>query len=143
MKDIINIEKERLDKGLISDDEFNNFVLCTNNFNINIEELNEVEEKLYKEICKSEVERKWIIYKNFQKISENIVKEMIYKDIQMLTERTPWVTTNMDSLYNIKMDHIRIDPNISCKILPKSKEKMRIKIINSNIINKSSRFKPF
>lgn len=134
MKDIINIEKERLNRELISEDEFNNFVLCTNNFNINIEELNEVEEKLYKEICKSEVERKWIIYKNFQKISENIVNEMIYKDIQMLTERTPWVTTNMDSLYNIKMDHIRIHPNISYKILPKSKEKMRIKIINSNII---------
>jgi hypothetical protein len=63
------------------------------------------------------------------------VNEMIYKDIYLLTENnTPWVTINMDSLYLTNLDHIKYNNKETEKILPRSKENNRKKIINCNII---------
>lgn len=101
-----------------------------------MEKLNDVEEKIYYELCYDDVERKWAIYKNFQKITENIVNEMVYNDIKLLTDDvdTPWVTINLDTLYNIKLDHLKITKEIEKKTLPKSDEDVRKKIMICNII---------
>jgi hypothetical protein len=58
MKEIITIEESRLKKGLIIEAEFNNFKHCVENFNLNIESINEIEEKVYSSIYKEDLDRK-------------------------------------------------------------------------------------
>ena len=83
MKDLIKIEEERLKKRLIIEAEFLNFKHCVENFILNTDGLNIVEEKIYSSLYKNDVERIWCIYKNFQKVSETIVNESIYTDIKL------------------------------------------------------------
>ena len=134
MKDLIRIEEERLKKGLIIEAEFLNFKHCVENFILNTDGINVVEEKVYSSLYKKDIERTWCIYKNFQKVSETIVNESVYTDIKLRNTPKIWVTINMDALYKIKLDHLIIDSRIENKIFPKSKEKMRTSVINCNII---------
>ena len=134
MKDLIRIEEERLKKGLIIEAEFLNFKHCVENFILNTDGINVVEEKVYSSLYKKDTERTWCIYKNFQKVSETIVNESVYTDIKLRNTPKIWVTVNMDALYKIKLDHLIIDSRIENKIFPKSKEKMRTSVINCNII---------
>lgn len=134
MKDLIKIEEERLKKGLIIEAEFLNFKHCVENFILNTDSINIVEEKVYFNLYKDDTSRRWCIYKNFQKVSENIVNESVYTDIKFWNTQDVWVTINMDALYGIRLDHLIIDSRIENKIFPKSKEKMRTSIINCNII---------
>ena len=134
MKDLIKIEEERLKKGLIIEAEFLNFKHCVENFILNTDSINIVEEKVYFNLYKDDTSRRWCIYKNFQKVSENIVNESVYTDIKFWNTPDVWVTINMDALYGIRLDHLIIDSRIENKIFPKSKEKMRTSIINCNII---------
>jgi hypothetical protein len=134
MKDLIRIEEERLKKGLIIEAEFLNFKHCVENFILNTDGINVVEEKVYSSLYKKDTERTWCIYKNFQKVSETIVNESVYTDIKLRNTPKIWVTINMDALYKIKLDHLIIDSRIENKIFPKSKEKMRTSVINCNII---------
>ena len=134
MNEVLKIESQRLEKKIISEAEFINFKLCFDNFNINLDKINEVEEKTYKEMNLSEIKRTWLIYKNFQKVTENIINDMIGIDIRLLSDKDTWVTKNMDSLYNIKLDHLVLNEEVLNKTLPKSKGKIRNKIIKCNII---------
>jgi len=134
MKEIILIEESRLKKGLILEAEFNNFKHCVENFDLNIENINEIEEKIYSSIYKKDLDRKWCIYKNFQKISEKMVNEAIYNDIKLYDTPEVWVCINMDDLYKIKLDHLNVDCKTENKIFPKSKKNMRKTLINCNII---------
>ena len=134
MKDLIWIEEERLKKGLIIEAEFLNFKHCVENFILNTDGINVVEEKVYSSLYKKDTERTWCIYKNFQKVSETIVNESVYTDIKLRNTPKIWVTINMDALYKIKLDHLIIDSRIENKIFPKSKERMRTSVINCNII---------
>lgn len=134
MKELITIEESRLKKGLIIEAEFLNFRKCVENFNLNVKSINEIEEKVYSNICKDDLHRKWYIYKNFQKISEKMINESIYSDIKQYNTPEVWVTINMDELYKIKLEHLNVNSKIENKIFPKSKEKMRKILINCNII---------
>jgi hypothetical protein len=85
--DLIALEKENYDKNNISHSEYINFVHCVNNFTLNLGKLNSLEEKFFSDY--SEIKRIYIIYKNFQKITENIVNDMVYTDVKYLTNKTP------------------------------------------------------
>jgi hypothetical protein len=58
MKELITIEESRLKKGLIIEAEFRNFKECVENFNLNVKSINEIEEKVYSNICKDDLHRK-------------------------------------------------------------------------------------
>lgn len=94
--------------------------------------INEIEEKLYEDL--TEIERKWIILKNFQIITENCVNELISKK-EYLYDNYTWVVCNLDKLYYIDLNHIEISKDKIKKILPRTKEeKVALKIIKYNII---------
>jgi hypothetical protein len=57
MKDLIWIEEERLKKGLIIEAEFLNFKNCVENFILNTDGINVVEEKVYSSLYKKDTER--------------------------------------------------------------------------------------
>jgi hypothetical protein len=57
MKDLIRIEEERLKKRLIIEAEFLNFKHCVENFILNTDGLNIVEEKIYSSLYKNDIER--------------------------------------------------------------------------------------
>jgi len=58
MKDLIKIEEERLKKGLIIEAEFLNFKHCVENFILNTDSINVVEEKVYFNIYKDDTARR-------------------------------------------------------------------------------------
>jgi hypothetical protein len=57
MKDLIRIEEERLKKELIIEAEFLNFKHCVENFILNTDGINVVEEKIYSSLFKKDTER--------------------------------------------------------------------------------------
>jgi len=58
MKDLIKIEEERLKKRLIIEAEFLNFKHCVENFILNTDSINVVEEKVYFNLYKDDTARK-------------------------------------------------------------------------------------
>lgn len=76
---------------------------------------------------------KWYKIKRFQLLVENIINEMITKDIDIQTFNTPWVSIKLDNLYNT--DLLLDQTHICSKILPRTKDlDLRKKIINNNLV---------
>lgn len=90
-----------------------------------------MEEKTYKLL---NLDREETIYKNFTKIFENIVNEMITLDIDVIEIENPKVVINLSYLYNIELEHLDLE-KVWSRILPRTKEKtLAHKIIKTNII---------
>ena len=111
-----------------------NINILKNNITIDYSDnINKIEEMIYKSM--SEIERKNTIDLNVLKVTENTINELIKTDLEIRGGSGVWLTKNLDSFYQIKLDHIKIDENKSLKILPRTKDhSLRIKIINTNII---------
>lgn len=108
-----------------------NLEIIKSNFNLKTEAWNEVEEKTYKLL---NLDREETIYKNFTKIFENIVNEMITLDIDVIEIENPKVVINLSYLYNIELEHLDLE-KVWSRILPRTKEKtLAHKIIKTNII---------
>ena len=115
-------------------EELYNYVLIEKYSNIdldNVNSVNKIEDAVYKK------DDYWVwrynIMDNTRKLLEEVVNEMIKKDIDIQTNDDVWITINLDQLYNIKL--IKIEEEEIRKILPKTKElDIAEKIINNNII---------
>ena len=111
-----------------------NINILKNNIKINYSnKINKIEEMIYLNI--SESEREKTIDMNVLKITETTINELIKTDLEIRGGSDVWLTKNLDSFYQIKLDHINIDENLSLKVLPRTKDySLRLKIINTNII---------
>jgi hypothetical protein len=100
-----------------------NFIIILKYANIDcstLEKINNIESKIYSAYDAMFIQ--YVLYENTKKILENIINEMISKDIDIQTSDDLWVTINLDQLYNIKLEHIVLtDENIK-KILPRTKD---------------------
>ena len=80
-------------------------------------------------------ERESLIDQNILKITENTINELIKTDLEIRKAEDVWITKNLDSFYQIKLDHLNIDNKKSKIILPRTKEfELRLKIIYVNVI---------
>jgi hypothetical protein len=80
-------------------------------------------------------ERESLIDQNILKITENTINELIKTDLEIRKAEDVWITKNLDSFYQIKLDHLNIDDKKSKIILPRTKEfELRLKIIYVNVI---------
>jgi len=111
-----------------------NINILKNNIKINYSnKINKIEEMIYLNI--SESEREKTIDMNVLKITETTINELIKTDLEIRGGSDVWLTKNLDSFYQIKLDHINIDENLSLKVLPRTRDySLRLKIINTNII---------
>ncbi len=111
-----------------------NINILKNNIKINYSnKINKIEEMVY--LNMSELERINTIDINVLKITETTINELIKTDLEIRGGSDVWLTKNLDSFYQIKLDHIKIDENLSLKILPRTKDySLRLKIITTNII---------
>jgi hypothetical protein len=95
--------------------------------------LNLIEELVY--FGMSEEERNNCIDLNVLKITETTINELIKTDLEIRGGSDVWLTKNLDTFYQIKLDHLSINEVLSKKILPRTKDSsLRLKIINTNII---------
>jgi len=111
-----------------------NINILKNNIKINYSnKINKIEEMIY--LGMSESEREKTIDMNVLKITETTINELIKTDLEIRGGSDVWLTKNLDSFYQIKLDHINIDENLSLKVLLRTKDySLRLKIININII---------
>ena len=111
-----------------------NINILKNNIKIDYSNrINKIEEMVYLNI--SESEREKTIDMNVLKITETTINELIKTDLEIRGGSDVWLTKNLDSFYQIKLDHLYIDENLSLKVLPRTKDySLRLKIINTNII---------
>lgn len=111
-----------------------NIEILKNNIKIDYsKEINNIEELIY--VGKTEKERQDLIDLNILKITENTINELIKTDLEVRKVDNIWLTKNLDSLYQIKLDHLKISEKESKKILPRTKDHtLRIKIIHINVI---------
>ena len=111
-----------------------NINILKNNIKINYSnKINKIEEMIYLGI--SESEREKTIDMNVLKITETTINELIKTDLEIRGGSDVWLTKNLDSFYQIRLDHINIDENLSLKVLPRTKDySLRLKIITTNII---------
>jgi hypothetical protein len=111
-----------------------NINILKNNIKVDYSnKINEIEEMVY--LNMSESERRNIIDMNVLKVTETTINELIKTDLEIRGGSDVWLTKNLDSFYQIKLDHIKIDEDLSSKILPRTKDyTLRLKIICTNII---------
>lgn len=99
---------------------------------MDLSENNAIEEKIYLSLG---VDREWYIIKMFQLMVENIVNEMIKKDIDVCATETPWVSIGLDSFYYINIWPHHLSESLVRKILPRTKNlELARKIINYNLV---------
>ena len=95
--------------------------------------INNIEELVYSK--KKNYKREELIDMNVLKITETSINELIKTDLDVRGAEDVWLTKNLDSFYQIRLDHLNINESMSKEILPKTKDhSLRIKIINANII---------
>ena len=111
-----------------------NINILKNNIKIDYSnKVNKIEEMVY--LNMSELERINTIDMNVLKITETTINELIKTDLEIRGGSDVWLTKNLDSFYQIKLDHVKIDEDLSLKILPRTKDySLRLKIITTNII---------
>lgn len=111
-----------------------NIEILKNNIDINYsKDFNKIEEMLY--IGKTEEERINLIDLNVLKITEATINELIKTDLEIRKINEIWLTKNLDSLYQIKLDHLNISEKVSEMVLPRTKDHfLRLKIIQVNVI---------
>lgn len=111
-----------------------NMDILKNNIKIDYRKnLNKIEEQVYEGL--SDTKRKELIDLNILKITETTINEFIKTDLENRSEDYEWITKNLDSFYQIKLEHMNICEKKSKSILPKTRDSsLREKIININII---------
>jgi hypothetical protein len=111
-----------------------NIEILKNNIEIDYSNnLNYIEEMVYSGM--SQEERIKTIDLNVLKITESTINELIKTDLEIRGGSEVWLTKNLDTFYQIKLDHLNIDSVLSKKIIPRTKDyTLRLKIININII---------
>lgn len=135
VKENDNIILEKIFKNVTKKrEELYNYIIIEKYVDMDLDfitSINKIEDAVYNK--NNYNEWKFNIYENTRKILEEIVNEMIKKDIDIQTNENVWVTINLDELYNIKLINIK-EEEIK-KILPKTKDyDIAEKIINNNII---------
>lgn len=112
----------------------NNMEILKKNIKINYKKnLNKIEELLYANL--NDIEREKLIDLNVLRITETTINEFIKTDLETRSNECDWITKNLDSFYQIKLDHINISESVSMLILPKTKDySLRVKIIKINVI---------
>jgi len=102
---------------------------------ISFEKINKIEEQLYDLNSVSEIERQVIILENFQKITQEIINELIKKDFDVLELENPPVACSTSNIYSLALLPNFYIENVLKSMLPRTKNNfIKVKIINNNIV---------